>query len=62
MPDSQVLKKSRGNHCMIAERLSARLLIVQCSQLVFVCMYVFIYIRHTLICLGAVSAVSSPEC
>ena len=33
----------------IAERLSARLLIVQCSQLAFVCMYVYIYIRHTLI-------------
>ena len=29
MPDSPVLKKSRGSNCMIAERLSARLLIVQ---------------------------------
>ena len=32
---------------IIAERLSARLLIVQCSQVAFVCIY--IYIRHTLI-------------
>ena len=42
---------------IIAERLSARLLIVQCSQVAFVCMYIYvyiyvyiyIYIRHTLI-------------
>ena len=26
--------------CMIAERLSARLLIVQCGQLAFVCIYI----------------------
>ena len=32
---------------LIAERLNARLLIVQCGQFAFVCMY--IYIRHTLI-------------
>ena len=43
---------SNKNICsqtVIAERLSARLLIVQCSQFAFVCMYVCIYIRHTLI-------------
>jgi len=28
----------------IAECLSVRLLIVQCSQLVFVCMYIHVYI------------------
>ena len=39
----------------IAERLSARLLIVQCSQLAFVCMYV-IYPSH-FNCVGAVSVV-----
>ena len=50
MPDSPVLKKSQGNNCMIAERLSARLLIVQCSQLTFVCMY--LYIPVTLELLG----------
>ena len=36
-------------HGIIAERLSARLLIVQCSRLTFVCIYIYIciYIRHT---------------
>ena len=34
---------------IITERLSAMLLIVQCSQFAFVCMYIYIYIRHTLI-------------
>ena len=29
---------------LIAEHLSARLLIVQCSQLAFVCIYIYIYI------------------
>jgi len=59
----------------IAERLSARLLIVQCGQLAFVCIYVYmyvyiyiyvcvyiyIYIHHTFNCVGAVSVVSSPD-
>ena len=36
---------------IIAEHLSARLLIMQCSWFTFVCMYVYIYIYicHTLI-------------
>ena len=34
---------------LIAKRLSARLLIVQCSHFMFVCIYICIYIRHTLI-------------
>ena len=34
---------------LITERLSARLLIVQCSQFTFVCMYICMYICHTLI-------------
>ena len=33
---------------LIAERLSERLLIVQCSQFAFVCMYIYIYISVTL--------------
>ena len=33
---------------VIAERLSARLLIVQCSRLAFVCVYICIYISVTL--------------
>ena len=38
-------------HIFVAERLSARVLIVQCSRFAFVCMFVYIYayIRHTLI-------------
>ena len=36
-----------GQCTIFAERL--RLLIVQCSQFAFVCMYVCMYIRHTLI-------------
>ena len=35
--------------CIVAEHLSAKLLIVQCSQFTFVCMYVlYIYISVTL--------------
>ena len=40
----------------IAERLSARLLIVQCA-----CMCIYIYLSH-FNCVGAVSVVSSPDC
>ena len=43
---------------IIAERLSARQLIVQRSQFAFVCMYV--YPSH-FNCVGAVSVVSSPD-
>ena len=43
---------------LIAERLSARLLIVQRSRFAFVCMY--IYPSH-FNCVGAVSVVSSPD-
>ena len=42
----------------IAERLSTRLLIVQCSQLAFV--YMYVYPSH-FNCVGAVSVVSSPD-
>ena len=54
---------------LFAERLSARLLIVQCSRLAFVCIYVCIYICMYICmyiypsnfnCVGAVSVVSSP--
>ena len=46
---------------IIAERLSARLLIVQCSRLAFVCMYIYMYIYPSHFnCVGAVSVVSSP--
>ena len=42
-----------GNVTVVAELLSTRLLIVQCGQFAFVCMYVCmyvcIYICHTLI-------------
>ena len=48
---------------IVAERLSARLLIVQCSRLAFVCIhtyiYIYIYPSH-FNCVGAVSVVSSP--
>ena len=37
----------------IAERLSARLIILQRGRFVFVCMYVSMYIRHTLISVGS---------
>ena len=37
------------NNIIIVERLSAKLLIVQRSQFAFVCVYVCMYIRHTLI-------------
>ena len=50
----------------IAECLSTRLLIVQCGQFAFVCVYIYIYI-HTYIyihkhfnCVGGGSVVSSP--
>ena len=54
---------------IIAERLSERLLIVQCSRLAFVCMYVYIYICMYIYmyiypshfhCVGAVYVISSP--
>ena len=46
---------------VIAERLSARLLIVQRSQLAFVCMYIYIYIYPSHFdYVGVVSVVSSP--
>jgi len=58
---------------LIAEHLSARLLIVRCSQLAFVCiyiyicMYIYMYIHVYMYiysshfnCVGAVSVVSSP--
>ena len=37
---------------VIAERLSTRLLIVQCDQFTFVCVYIYIYIRYTSIAWG----------
>ena len=46
------------NKVLIAEHLSARLLIVQCNQFAFVCMYV--YPSH-FNCMGAVSVVLSPD-
>ena len=48
-------------YLLIAERLSARLLIVQCSQFtLYVCMYVYIYPSH-FNCVGTVSVVLSPD-
>ena len=45
---------------LVAERLSARLLIVQRSQLAFVCMYIYIYVYPSHFdYVGAVSVVSS---
>ena len=46
---------------LVAERLSARLLIVQFGQLTFacICIYIYIYPSH-FNCVGAVSVVSSP--
>ena len=47
---------------IIAERLSARQLIVQRSQFAFVCMYVCMYVYPSHFnCMGAVSVVSSPD-
>ena len=51
---------------VVAERLSARLLIVQCGQFAFVCMYVCMYVYIYIYpshfnCMGAVSVVSSPD-
>ena len=51
---------------VIAERLSARQLIVQCGQLAFVCVYICIYIYMYIYpshfnCVGEVSVVSSPD-
>ena len=47
---------------VIAERLSARQLIVQRSQFAFVCMYVCMYVYPSHFnCVGAVSVVSSPD-
>ena len=47
---------------LIAERLSARLLIVQRSQFTFVCMYVCMYVYPSHFnCVGMVSVVSSPD-
>ena len=52
---------------IIAERLSARLLIMQCSRLAFVCICIYIYMYICMYiypshfnCVGAVSVVSSP--
>ena len=44
-----MLHKQQICPLVIGERLSARLLIVQCGQLAFVCVYIYIYICHTLI-------------
>ena len=51
-----------GNVTVVAELLSTRLLIVQCGQFAFVCMYVcmYIYLSH-FNCAGAVSVVLSPD-
>ena len=61
-----VLKRCLGT--LVAERLSVRLLIVQCSRLAFVCIYInvcmyvcmYIYLSR-FNCVGAVSVVSSPD-
>ena len=46
----------------LPERLSTRLLIVQRSQFVFVCMYVCMYVYPSHFnCVGTVSVVSSPD-
>ena len=58
-----VLLQSLGV-AFIAERLSVRLLIVQCGQLAFVHVYIYIYIYiypSHFNCVGAVSVVSSPD-
>ena len=56
------VSNSLGSSIVIAERLSARLLIVHRSQLVFVCMYIYIYVYPSHFdYVGAVSVVSSPD-
>ena len=57
-------KPCSGDLKLVAERLSTRLLIVQCGQFAFVCMYIYIYIYiypSHFNCMGAVSVVSSPN-
>ena len=53
-------------HAEALRALGARLLIVQCSQFAFVCMYVCMYIYIYICpshfnCVGAVSVVLSPD-
>ena len=47
-------------YILVAEGLSARLLIVLCGQFTFVCMYIYMYLSH-FNCVGVVSVVSSPD-
>ena len=43
-------RKKKNIYIYIAERLSARLLIVQCSQFAFVYIYIYMYV-HIYICI-----------